>query len=96
MTNEKDMLGAHVFITGRVQGVNFRWYTQREAQSLGVTGWIKNLSDGRVEAVFEGDSDIVHKIIAWCYAGHPSAGVDNVEVNYLAPTGEHSGFQIAW
>jgi acylphosphatase len=71
---------AHVWITGRVQGVFFRAYTQDAAQQLGVAGWVRNLPDGRVEAVFEGDADKVEKMIAWCHEGSPMGRVDRVEV----------------
>ncbi len=71
---------AHVWITGRVQGVFFRAYTQDAAQRLGVAGWVRNLPDGRVEAVFEGDADKVEKMIAWCHEGSPMGRVDRVEV----------------
>ena len=87
---------AHVFVSGRVQGVNFRWYTQRKAQELGLTGWVRNLWDGRVEAVFEGEEQAVRRAVNWCQAGPPSAQVDQVEVSYEEPTGEFSHFRIAW
>jgi acylphosphatase len=87
---------AHVFISGRVQGVNFRWYTQRKAQELGLTGWVRNLWDGRVEAIFEGEEKAVQNAIAWCHIGPPSGRVDNVEVNYETPSDEFSGFRITW
>lgn len=87
---------AHVYISGRVQGVNFRWYTQRQAQILGLTGWVRNLWDGRVEAVFEGDEAAVQRAVNWCHNGPPSARVDEVEVKYEEPTGEFRGFQITW
>lgn len=92
-TEEK--LQAHVFISGNVQGVNFRWSTKREAQRLEITGWVRNLPDGRVEAVFEGDSEAIHKMIGWCYDGPPASQVSNVEVNYSAPTEEFSAFRIS-
>ena len=69
---------AHVFISGRVQGVNFRWYTQHKAQQLGLSGWVRNLWDGRVEAVFEGSEPAVRQAVAWCHTGerpaHESGG----------------------
>jgi acylphosphatase len=87
---------AHVFISGRVQGVNFRWYTQREAQRLGLTGWVRNLWDGRVEAIFEGDEEPVQRAVNWCHTGPSSARVDNIEVSYEEPTGEFSHFAITF
>jgi acylphosphatase len=94
--SEKRLARAHVFISGRVQGVNFRWYTQRKAQELGVTGWVRNLWDGRVEALFEGEEKLVQRAVDWCHVGPPSAQVDRVEVNYEQPSGEFSRFRITW
>ncbi|MDM8528150.1 acylphosphatase [Anaerolineales bacterium HSG24] len=91
-----EKLQVHVMIYGRVQGVSFRWHAQREAQAQDLTGWVRNLSNGQVEAIFEGDSQAIHKMVAWCYMGPTSARVDNVEVNYHAPTNEFTGFKITW
>ncbi|MFB6286256.1 MAG: acylphosphatase [Candidatus Bipolaricaulia bacterium] len=85
---------AHAIISGRVQGVNFRAATQRRVQSLGVSGFVRNLPDGRVEAVFEGDEASVQQALDWCRDGPPAAHVDHVEVDWQAPTGEFSGFSI--
>ncbi len=85
---------AHVFISGRVQGVSFRWYTKHKAQDLGLKGWVRNLWDGRVEAVFEGEATAVRQAVAWCHSGNPPARVDNVEVSYEKPTGELNSFRI--
>lgn len=93
---EGSLARAHVFISGRVQGVNFRWYTQRQAQELGLAGWVRNLWDGRVEAIFEGKEKAVGRAVDWCRVGPPSARVDDVEVNYEEPTGEFSRFRITW
>lgn len=87
---------AHVFISGRVQGVNFRWYTQRKAHQLRLTGWVRNLWDGRVEAVFEGDESAVRQAVAWCRTGERPARVDHVDVTYEPPTGEFNDFRITW
>ncbi len=92
----KDTLRAHVFISGQVQGVNFRFYTQREAQKLDLTGFVRNLSNGQVEAIFEGDSEAIHKILAWCYTGPSSASVEKVDADYEEATGEFQGFRITW
>jgi acylphosphatase len=91
---ESNLARAHVFVSGRVQGVNFRWYTQQTAQDLGVSGWVRNLWDGRVEAIFEGEEKAVQRAVNWCHAGAPSARVDRVEVSYEEPTGEFSRFRI--
>ncbi len=70
----------HVWITGRVQGVFFRAYTRDAAHLIGVTGWVRNLPDGRVEAVFEGDAEKIEKMVKWCYDGSPMSRVDYVDV----------------
>jgi len=93
---DTDLMRAHVFVSGRVQGVNFRWYTQRKAQELGLAGWVRNLWDGRVEAIFEGQGEAVQRAVDWCHVGAPSALVDEVEVSYEEPTGELSRFRITW
>ncbi len=85
---------AHVIISGRVQGVNFRAATQRYVQPLGIEGFVRNLPDGRVEAVFEGDDASVQQAIDWCHTGPPAAHVDRVDVDWQAPTSEFSGFAI--
>ncbi len=87
---------AHVFISGRVQGVNFRWNTQRQARRAGLTGWVRNLRDGRVEAVFEGTKPEVEKVVTWCESGPSAARVQNVNVVYDEPTGEFAEFDITW
>jgi len=87
---------AHVFISGRVQGVFFRAHTQEKAFELGVKGWVRNLPDGRVEAVFEGDEDAVKKIIDWCHVGPPAARVDDVEVIWEEYKGEFDSFSIRY
>ena len=89
-------LRAHVFISGRVQGVNFRWYTQRKAEELDLTGWVRNLWDHRVEAVFEGNEEAVRQAVAWCHTGQPPARVTHVEVTYSPATGEFNTFSISW
>ncbi len=87
---------AHVYISGRVQGVSFRWNTQYMAQRLGLTGWVRNLWDGRVEAVFEGPEEAVRQAVAWCHHGERPARVDKVEVHYEPPTGEYRSFRITF
>ena len=84
---------AHVYVSGQVQGVNFRGATQEEAERLGLNGWVRNLQDGRVEAVFEGDSETVRQMIDWCESGPSSAEVTDVTVEQEEPAGE-SGFEV--
>jgi len=87
---------AHVFISGHVQGVFFRYETKRLAVRLGVFGWVRNLPDGRVEAVFEGEKDNVEEMIKFCQRGPPGAIVKNVKVLWEKPTGEFDSFQIRY
>ena len=84
----------HVFISGRVQGVFFRAYTRDAALRAGVSGWVRNMRDGRVEAIFEGDGENVRKMIEWCNEGSPMGRVDNVEVREEVYTGEFASFMI--
>lgn len=86
---------AHVFFSGRVQGVFFRAFTEEHARRLGVNGWVRNLTDGRVEAVFEGPRDKVEKLIHLCRYEHPHARVDDVEVEYGEPEG-YKDFRIVY
>jgi acylphosphatase len=65
------MVRAHVFVSGKVQGVFYRDTTKKEADRRGVRGWVRNLKDGRVEAVFEGDAQAVEDLVAWCRVGSP-------------------------
>ena len=86
----------HVYISGRVQGVFFRAYTKEEAERLGLKGWVRNLPDGRVEAVFEGDEEAVEAMIKWCYSGSPQAKVAGVEVLEEPYKGEFKDFRIRY
>src|SRR3954469_13273131 len=70
----------HVFVSGKVQGVGFRAFTKEKADEVGVKGWVKNLLDGRVEAVMQGPSDAIRKVLAGVKRGPRSARVDGVEV----------------
>jgi len=77
-----EQIRAHVFISGRVQGVGYRYSTVLQAQLLGINGWVRNLPDGRVEGVFEGSRELVEEIIRWCYKGPSAAVVKDVTVDY--------------
>ena len=79
---DKIIVCAHVFISGQVQGVGFRFYTKGQADKLGLFGWIKNLSDGRVEAILQGPKDKVEQLITWCKEGIPAAQVSSIEVTW--------------
>lgn len=87
---------AHVVISGLVQGVYFRDSTRRRAEQLGVNGWVRNLPDGRVEAVFEGEREDVEAIIAWTHQGPPGAQVENVAVDWRETGGTSGSFEIRW
>ncbi len=81
----------HLVITGRVQGVGFRFYTQRKARELGLTGWVRNRRDGSVEAMIQGESDVVESMTAWARHGPPSAVVADVKVS--DGSGDYSSFE---
>ncbi len=78
---------AHVLFYGRVQGVFFRAYTEENANKLGIKGWVRNLPDGSVEAVFEGPEEAVNRLIYLCRYEHPHARVENVKIEYGEPEG---------
>jgi acylphosphatase len=84
----------HVYISGRVQGVNYRYSTLQQAEKLGLKGWVKNLYDGRVEALFEGEEELVNKMLSWCYQGPPMAYVTNVEIFKKEHTGQFEDFSV--
>jgi len=86
----------HVRILGRVQGVFFRANTWEKARSLGLTGWVRNLPDGRVEAVFEGENVAAEAMRDWCRTGTPPARVDRLEAEEESPTGEFTDFKIVY
>jgi len=88
-----DRIRAHVFVSGTVQGVFYRASTRDAAGKRGVDGWVKNLADGRVEAVFEGSEEDVESMVEWCHEGSSAASVEDVEVSYDDPKGEE-GFSI--
>ncbi len=83
-----------VLVTGKVQGVYFRLTMKDVAGQNGVSGWVRNLDDGRVEAVIEGDDAGVGRVIEWCHAGPADARVDEVAVTDEAPAGMSSGFKV--
>jgi len=87
---------AHVWVEGYVQGVFFRYETSKAASSLNVNGWVRNLADGRVEAVFEGEKENVEEMVKFCRRGPPGAHVDDVEVKWQTYHGEFSGFEIRY
>ncbi|MGK7929952.1 MAG: acylphosphatase [Microcystaceae cyanobacterium] len=92
MTNS-NIICVHVFITGRVQGVGYRYSAVQEAQKLGIRGWVRNLLDGRVEAIFEGTEPLIEEMLQWCHQGPSSAKVTDVMVETLEPRW-YQGFEV--
>lgn len=84
----------HYVISGRVQGVGFRWFTQAAAVREGLQGWVGNRPDGRVEIAVEGDAEAVERFERHVRHGPPGARVDKVQVNDTTPGGGDSGFSI--
>lgn len=87
---------ARIYISGRVQGVLFRDFTQRWASSFRLAGWVKNLSDGRVEVLVEGERDKIDQLISKLRQGPQMARVDNIDIDWEEYKGEYSGFHITW
>ena len=90
------MKGVHVFISGKVQGVFFRAETQRAAIGFRLTGWVRNMVDGRVEALFEGEDTNIDKMIAWCHIGPPAAKVEEVLIEEECYIDEFKNFSIKY
>ena len=86
----------HAIVHGRVQGVSFRYHTQQIAQSLGITGWVRNLSDGTVEVLGEGTSDQLHDFTTFLHQGHPPARVDSLMITEHEASDEYQSFQITY
>lgn len=93
MSGDRERSRAHVFVSGTVQGVYFRASTRDEARARNVDGWVRNLDDGRVEAVFEGPRADVEAMVEWCHEGSDRARVEDAETEDEEPEGE-DGFQI--
>jgi acylphosphatase len=87
---------AHIFVKGRVQGVFFRAFTHGVAVKLGLHGWVKNLYDGRVEAVFEGDRALIEKAILECRQGPSGAYVDDIDLTWETYSGQERGFEVRY
>ncbi len=92
----KDWKRIHAFLGGRVQGVGFRAFTQREARKLQLTGFVKNLSDGRVEAVVEGPEDKVNNLLEKMKRGPRAARVETFEIKDETPLGNYRDFKVAF
>jgi acylphosphatase len=87
---------AHIFAFGRVQGVFFRDHTQQWASSLSLTGWVRNLRDGRVEVLAEGDKEKIEELINRLKQGPPLAQVEKVDVEWEDYMGEFSDFRVTY
>jgi len=87
---------AHLVISGRVQGVCYRAFTRDLALNLGLKGWVRNLYDGSVEAVFEGEKKVIDQAIKECYTGPPGARVIDIKVHWETFVGDHKGFIIRY
>ncbi len=86
----------HAWISGRVQGVFYRAFTCEKARSLGLSGWVRNLPDGRVELVAEGPDEKVKALLQWCKQGPPAARVDHIKVVDEVATGEFPDFSVSY
>ncbi len=89
-----DNIQIHVLVSGIVQGVFFRTETQKTAKANNVTGWVKNLDDGSVEAVIEGKKENVNNVVDWCHKGSPAAFVSNVKATEQSALSNFDGFKI--
>ena len=87
---------AHAIIRGRVHGVFFRMETKRAADDFGVSGWVRNVRDGTVDAIFEGEWDRIEAVLDWCRQGPPHADVTDVNVTWDEYTGEFNGFVVSF
>lgn len=86
----------HLNITGRVHGVFYRASAQRKALSLGLTGWVRNVPDGSVEVLAEGDEAALSQLMEWCWQGPTAAAVRDVAPTWEEATGEFSDFQVRY
>ena len=86
----------HVYVSGYVQGVAYRYSAIRQAKHLGVTGWVKNLRDGRVEVLIEGEEPQVNQMVDWCGHGPRSAHVTNIQTEQLPYSGKFHRFDVVF
>ncbi len=92
----KNTMRLHARVYGRVQGVNFRYYTRQQAQALGITGWVANRPDRSVQVVAEGTEQALQKILAFLQRGSLSSRVDSVDTQWGEATGECDRFQVRY
>lgn len=88
--------GAHIIVTGLVQGVGFRWFVEREAKKLGLNGYVKNLFNGDVEVEVEGDSGLIEDLIKQLRVGNRSSHVTDVQVSWLEFQNKFNNFRITF
>lgn len=86
----------HVIISGKVQGVWYRASTKQMADQIGITGWVRNTSEGNVEAIFEGEKKLINEMIEWCNQGPPLAKVDNVTIKKMENEKNFDSFMIKY
>ena len=89
-----DLQRARVRVSGQVQGVFFRDSTRQKAEELGLAGWVRNMPDGQVEALFEGPPEKVEEIVSWCKEGPQRASVENVDADFESAGGDLEGFKV--
>ena len=90
------LIRAHIFVRGWVQGVFFRKNTCQKAKEIGITGWVRNLDDGRVEAIFEGEKEKVEEMLGWAKKGSFLAKVDGLEIDWQEFKSEFTSFEIIY
>ncbi len=88
------MTAAEITVTGTVQGVGYRWFCHRQATTLNLTGWVKNLSDGSVRLHVEGERTSIESLVPILRTGPASAEVDQVSIQWLNYSGKHHSFEI--
>ncbi len=94
MKNISGKVSVHILVSGKVQGVAFRYNARNIASQLGVGGWIKNLPNGKVELMAEGSKNLVEEMVKWCKKGPRMAVVEDMEVNWLPYSGKYNQFQL--
>ncbi len=90
------MKSLHCLISGRVQGVNFRAWTRSEAQRLGIKGWVRNLDDGRVEVLAQGEEEKLRLLRERLTQGSPFSRVEDVECRYIEYDKTYTSFEVRW
>ncbi len=90
------MMRLQAHISGLVQGVNFRWYTQRRANELGLNGWVRNLPDGSVQLIAEGERSALEALLEAVRVGPSAAVVETVDIQWGTPTGEFGRFEVRY